>query len=287
MEEVVEAVGAERGAQIRAALAGAQVRSWGLRLGSERVKRAAGLRVLQRHVDPVEQLSRLVHSSTRVYGRHHFLKGFFLFCLWKTAPAPLFGENSTVRPAGFSGSPNSGQSFPPFWRGCCVDQGGVSVCSLSGETLQDSGSRKAAAAAAGERSETCSAESSLNASQDPGGALGAGLWVASQRIGGPTWVCVFLGTFMAAVSSPEEVYSIESLICVAIMSSITDFTPELFWSFFGGRSKFCLSCAKLQWTVYSHNIQKSIIQTPWRHHWKTCPCLAMNIFIQDPPSKHK
>lgn len=37
--------------------------------GSERVKRAGLMGVLQGEIDPVEKLRRLVHGGTRVYGR--------------------------------------------------------------------------------------------------------------------------------------------------------------------------------------------------------------------------
>lgn len=67
MEEVVEIVGAQVGG---AALGVVHVLRRSVRLGFERIKGAA-LGVLQRHIDPVEQLCRLVHRGTSLYGRHH------------------------------------------------------------------------------------------------------------------------------------------------------------------------------------------------------------------------
>lgn len=64
MEEVVEIVGA----QISCAAALLHVLSRGVRLGSVQ---SAARRVLQRHVDPSEQLSRVVHP--RLYSRHHIV----------------------------------------------------------------------------------------------------------------------------------------------------------------------------------------------------------------------
>lgn len=67
MEEVVEIVGAQISC---AALGDVHVPRRGVRLGFERIKRAS-LRVLQRHIDPVEQLCGLVHGGTGLYSRHH------------------------------------------------------------------------------------------------------------------------------------------------------------------------------------------------------------------------
>lgn len=64
-EEVVEVTGA----QVRCAALGDAL-SRGVRLGSERVESAA-LAVTQGHVDPVEQLCRLVYGGTGLYGGHH------------------------------------------------------------------------------------------------------------------------------------------------------------------------------------------------------------------------
>lgn len=72
LEEVVQIVGVEgRGAQLARGgrLAEAELRVGRVGLGSERVKRAGLVGVLQGEVDPVEKLRGLVHGGTRVYGR--------------------------------------------------------------------------------------------------------------------------------------------------------------------------------------------------------------------------
>lgn len=80
MEEVVKIVGA----QIRcAALGVVHVLKRSVRIGFERIKSAA-LGVLQRHIDPVEQLRRLVHRGTGLYSRHHIVVGGLLRIFWIT-----------------------------------------------------------------------------------------------------------------------------------------------------------------------------------------------------------
>lgn len=69
MEEVVEILGAQISCTT---LGDVHVLRRGVRLGFERIKRTA-LSVLQRHIDPVEQLCRLVHGGTSLYSRHHFV----------------------------------------------------------------------------------------------------------------------------------------------------------------------------------------------------------------------
>lgn len=64
-EEVVEVTGA----QVAGAALG-DARSRSVRLGSEGVE-GASLAVSQGHVDPVEQLCRLVHGGTGLDGGHH------------------------------------------------------------------------------------------------------------------------------------------------------------------------------------------------------------------------
>lgn len=69
MEEVVKVVGA----QISCAALGVVLdlkRS--VRLGFELIKGAA-LTFLQRHIDPAEQLCRLVHGGSSLYSRHHIV----------------------------------------------------------------------------------------------------------------------------------------------------------------------------------------------------------------------
>lgn len=88
MEEVVEIVGAE---VCCAALGDVQRRS--VQLGFEGV----ALRVLQGHVDPVEQLCRLVHLGTGLNGRHHVAVG---------------GSSTGVRS---SGAADLLQSSPVLW----------------------------------------------------------------------------------------------------------------------------------------------------------------------------
>lgn len=96
MEEVVEIVGA----QISCAVLGdVHAPRRGVRLGFERIESAA-LRVLQRHVDPVEQLCRLVHRTTGLYSRHHVF--------WRAAPL----GTASVRTAKMSGSATFRQSSP-------------------------------------------------------------------------------------------------------------------------------------------------------------------------------
>lgn len=88
MQEAVEIVGA----QISwAALGVVHDLRRSVRFGFELIKGAA-LTVLQRHVDPTEQLCRLVHRGTSLYGRHHIVFGVLRLL-----------EKSTVRTAGFSG----------------------------------------------------------------------------------------------------------------------------------------------------------------------------------------
>lgn len=109
MEEVVEIVGA----QISCAALGHVVRR-GVRLGFERVKRAA-LSVLQRHVDPVEQLCRLVHGGTSLYSRHHVVVVLFVCFLLRAAPlgaTPSEPPDFLDRPTSFSHPLASG------WIGC-------------------------------------------------------------------------------------------------------------------------------------------------------------------------
>ncbi|KAL0615722.1 hypothetical protein AAY473_012568 [Plecturocebus cupreus] len=78
LEEAVEIAGVQGRAQLlRAALAEGQLRGRGAggRLGPEGIEGASLVRVLQRQVDPVEQLGRLVHrGGARVDGRQqaHF-----------------------------------------------------------------------------------------------------------------------------------------------------------------------------------------------------------------------
>jgi len=63
LEEAVEIAGAERGAQLRGALGVAEVgvlRGGGL--GAEGIEGAGLVRVLQREIDPVEELGGLVHG---------------------------------------------------------------------------------------------------------------------------------------------------------------------------------------------------------------------------------
>lgn len=67
MEEVVEIVGAQI---CCAALGDVHVLRRSVRLSFERIK-SATLGVLQRHIDPVEQLCRLVHRGTSLYSGHH------------------------------------------------------------------------------------------------------------------------------------------------------------------------------------------------------------------------
>lgn len=71
MEEVVEIVGAQVSC---AALGDVHVLRRSVRLGLERIESSA-LGVLQGHVDPVEQLCRLVHRGTGLYRRHHVVFG--------------------------------------------------------------------------------------------------------------------------------------------------------------------------------------------------------------------
>lgn len=71
LKEVVEIVGVEGRAQVRrcGSLAEAEIRVGRVGFGSERVKGAGLVGVLQGEVDPVEKLRGLVHGGTRVYGR--------------------------------------------------------------------------------------------------------------------------------------------------------------------------------------------------------------------------
>ena len=71
LKEVVEIVGVEGRAQVRrcGSLAEIEIRVGRVGLGSERVKGAGLVGVLQREIDPVEELRGLVHGGTRVYGR--------------------------------------------------------------------------------------------------------------------------------------------------------------------------------------------------------------------------
>lgn len=71
LKEVVEIVGVQGRAQLRrcGSLAEAEIRVGRVGFGSERVKSAGLVGVLQREVDPVEELRGLVHGGTRVYGR--------------------------------------------------------------------------------------------------------------------------------------------------------------------------------------------------------------------------
>lgn len=78
MEEVVKIVGAQISC---AALRVVHVLKRSVRIGFERIKSAA-LGVLQRHIDPVEQLRRLVHGGTGLYSRHHIVVGGALRIFW-------------------------------------------------------------------------------------------------------------------------------------------------------------------------------------------------------------
>ena len=71
LKEVVEIVGVQGRAQVRrsGSLAEAVIRVGRVGFGSECVKSAGLVGVLQGEVDPVEKLRRLVHGGTRVYGR--------------------------------------------------------------------------------------------------------------------------------------------------------------------------------------------------------------------------
>lgn len=70
LEEAVQIAGIEGRAQLRAVLGVAEIGVLGRRrLGSEGIKGAGLVGVLQRQIDPVEELGRLVdRSSTGVYG---------------------------------------------------------------------------------------------------------------------------------------------------------------------------------------------------------------------------
>lgn len=70
MEEVVEIVGA----QISCAALGVIQVLERIRLVFERIE-AVALCVLQGHVNPVEQLCRLVHGGTGLYSGHHVVAG--------------------------------------------------------------------------------------------------------------------------------------------------------------------------------------------------------------------
>lgn len=63
LKEVVEIVGVEGRAQVRrgGSLAETEIRVGRVRFGSERVKGAGLMGVLQGEIDPVEELRRLVH----------------------------------------------------------------------------------------------------------------------------------------------------------------------------------------------------------------------------------
>lgn len=67
LEELVEIVGAQISC---AALGEVRVQGRGVRLGSGRII-SNPLAVLQRHVNPVEQLRGSVPGDPRFYGRHH------------------------------------------------------------------------------------------------------------------------------------------------------------------------------------------------------------------------
>lgn len=71
LKEVVEIVGVQGRAQVRRcrSLAETVIRVGRVWFGSKRVKSAGLVGVLQREIDPVEKLRRLVHGGTRVYGR--------------------------------------------------------------------------------------------------------------------------------------------------------------------------------------------------------------------------
>lgn len=71
LKEVVEIVGVQGRAQVRRcrSLAETVIRVGRVWFGSERVKSAGLVGVLQGEIDPVEKLRRLVHGGTRVYGR--------------------------------------------------------------------------------------------------------------------------------------------------------------------------------------------------------------------------
>lgn len=71
LKEVVEIVGVQGRAQVRrcGSLAETEIRVGRVGFGSECVKGAGLVGVLQGEIDPVEELRRLVHGGTRVYGR--------------------------------------------------------------------------------------------------------------------------------------------------------------------------------------------------------------------------
>lgn len=71
LEKVVEIVGVEGRAQVRrcGSLAEAEIRVGRVGFGSERVKGAGLVGVLQGEIDPVEKLRGLVHGGARIYGR--------------------------------------------------------------------------------------------------------------------------------------------------------------------------------------------------------------------------
>lgn len=71
LKEVVEIVGVEGRAYVRrcGSLAESEIRVGRVWFGSEGVKSAGLVGVLQGEIDPVKKLGRLVHGGTRVYGR--------------------------------------------------------------------------------------------------------------------------------------------------------------------------------------------------------------------------
>lgn len=115
LKEVVEIVGVEGRAQVRrcGSLAEIEIRVGRVGLGSERVKGAGLVGVLQREIDPVEELRGLVHGGTRVYGRQQAHLSIQMAEL--DFPPLILGLVSTLLPSYFSfPAPRQMASAPSF-----------------------------------------------------------------------------------------------------------------------------------------------------------------------------